>query len=343
MSIAPQWTVGIAGALVTLCENADGSPRSRDELERWLHDHHAVLRAHLLANGGVLLRGFAGELREEAFHAVLDMVGAPMEDYVGGSTPRKRLSSRTYTATELGGEYSVALHQEMSYLPVAPEAIAFYCARAAQAGGRSVLADAREVARSLPNEVLASFGRHGILITRALPPRRSLYLASGISRPWQDVFGTDHRGAVLDIAAKRRWQVSWCDDGTLHLKHGATPAFRSHPKTGEDIWFNQAHYYSPDCMLRWAVRDGRTLQEHYLRRLLERGDHEHLNHVTAADGSPLPAKYLLAIWETLVAAERPVEMTVGDILLLDNYRVMHGRDRFSGARAMQAGLIATLG
>ncbi|MBQ0933545.1 TauD/TfdA family dioxygenase [Ideonella sp. 4Y16] len=294
------------------------------------------------SHGSVLLRGFAGTLGAEAFSIALAAIGTPMHDYVGGSTPRRRLGSRTYSATELSGEYSIALHQEMSYLPVAPEGIGFYCERAADAGGCSLLADARDVVRLLPQPVIESFRDRNIAITRALPSRGSMYLASGVSRPWQDVFETEERSSAFDIASRRGWSASWCDDGTMHLRHGVTSAFRRHPETGSEVWFNQAHYYSPDCMLQWAKHDQRKQQERYIQRLVDRGDKDHLNRVTYADGGPIPREALLSIWTALKRSERAVEMLPGDILLADNYFVMHGREKFSGARSMHAGLIAKL-
>jgi len=337
-----RWVVSPSGFLGAVCLNEERPPRSLDEWRGWLEVQRVEILRQLHDTGAVLLRGFSGALLEAAFPEVLRSLGTPLGDYLGGSTPRTRLTSFTYTATELPGDYSIALHHEMSYLPAAPEAICFYSVQPATIGGRSVLAESRRVRAALAPQVEVAFRERGVLVTRSLPPRGSIYLASGMSRPWQDVFGTDDLSRVEAICRERQWTPAWCDDGTLRLQHGATPACRPHPRTGEAIWFNQAHYYSPECMVRWAERDGRHLQGRYIRRLIDRHDHAHLNQVTFADGSPIPSQYLLSIWEALAASESHVALEAGDILILDNYEVMHGRESFSGPRRLHAGLIERL-
>lgn len=319
--------------------NEGGAFRSMDECLDWLARHRDSILCELRSAGVVLLRGFSAALPADVFPALLRSLGTPMKDYLGGSTPRTRLGSVTYSATELPGEYSIALHHEMSYLPQAPEAICFYCVQQSATGGGSVLAASRRVRAALPAEVESAFRERGVLVTRSLPPRHSIYLASGMSRPWQDVFATDDPARVEIVCRERHWVPSWCDDGTLRLQHGATSAYRQHPQTGEPVWFNQAHYYSPECMLRWAERDGRTSQARYILRLMERRDYDHLNQVTFADGSVIPPAYLLSIWDALVQSETVFTMDVGDIMVLDNYAVMHGRESFSGTRQLQVGLI----
>lgn len=313
--------------------------RSIAEWQDWLARHRDPILRDLRTAGGVLLRGFFAAMPENAFSALLCSLGIPMRDYLGGSTPRTRLSSVTYSATELPGEYSIALHHEMSYLSEAPEAVCFYCVRQSTSGGGSILADSRSVRAALPAEAEYAFRDKGVLVTRSLPPRHSIYLTSGMSRPWQDVFGTDDPARVEIICRQRHWTPSWCDDGTLRLQHGVMPAYRPHPQTGEPVWFNQAHYYSPECMLRWAESDGRTAQARYIHRLIKRRDQDHLNQVTFGDGSEIPPTYLLSIWGAIAQSGTVFRMEAGDIMILDNYAVMHGRETFSGTRLLQVGLI----
>jgi hypothetical protein len=54
--------------------------------------------------------------------------------------------------------------------------------------------------------------------------------------------------------------------------------------------------------------------------------------VTFADGTPIPAEYIARIQERGLASAVDVDWRAGDLLLIDNVLVGHGRRPFEGPR-----------
>jgi hypothetical protein len=160
----------------------------------------------------------------------------------------------------------------------------------------------------------------------------------GIPKPWTDVFGTTDRDEVERIARKRGWTTTWLSDGSVQLWQEILPGFKTHPRTGERVWFNQTHFHAPECTLRWAQRDRRLGQVAQIKQAMAEYP-EMLDHVFHGDGSRVSAEDAEHIWDVIVHSEIPMPWRAGDILLLDNILAMHGRRPFRGKRRVLAGLI----
>ena len=101
----------------------------------------------------------------------------------------------------------------------------------------------------------------------------------------------------------------------------------AHPRTGEEVWFNQADGFHPSALDEQSYRE--------LLALYGREDRFRLN-VTFGDGSPIDPEALAAIRAVLREESRRHAWRKGDVLVLDNMLAAHGRRPFTGAR-----LIAT--
>jgi hypothetical protein len=95
-----------------------------------------------------------------------------------------------------------------------------------------------------------------------------------------------------------------------------------HPGTGEELWFNQADQWHPA-----------TLGEDTMRELasIVSAD-ELLQSVAFADGSPIPAEYVTRIRDAGLELAYDVNWQQGDILLVGNLTLAHGRRPYSDAR-----------
>jgi alpha-ketoglutarate-dependent taurine dioxygenase len=95
-----------------------------------------------------------------------------------------------------------------------------------------------------------------------------------------------------------------------------------HPRTGEPLWFNHVHLFHPSN-LDGEMRD--ALHRQLGAAALPRNVH-------FGDGAPIPDSDVVAVRRSYDAHALAFAWRAGDVLLLDNFLVVHGRHSFSGDR-----------
>ncbi|MFA8359013.1 TauD/TfdA family dioxygenase [Burkholderia ubonensis] len=317
-----------------------GGAAAQEQISAWLAHERVRVDAAVLRHGAVLIRGFERLANAAAFEAVSGALGNGTMPYIGGTSPRRAVRGNIMTATEVPRDYSIPLHQEMSYTEHFPPRIAFLCVTPAATGGETTVADMRDVTRRIDPAVRARIAERGLQLRRNLPLPEYVNDRPGVPKAWTEVFATDDRRLAERAATERGWRTEWLADGSLQLWQEVLPAMRRHPLTHDLVWFNQVHIFSPHAALRWARRDGR----HALAGRLERALVEHperLDDVCHGDGTPLDRDDVLHVADVLDAAARPVRWQRGDLLLLDNVLGGHGRRQFEGERLILTALIGT--
>jgi alpha-ketoglutarate-dependent taurine dioxygenase len=318
---------------------ANGRGFDLDGLTRYLADSKDRLSAQLDEHGGVLLRGFDCVRSSDDYQKVLDVVAPDLMDYVGGTSPRKVVNGRIMTATEIPGTYSIPLHQEMSYTDNSPDRISFFCERPATEGGETTIGDMRAITRNMDAAVRARFEAHGgVQLCRNLPLPDRVDARPGVPKTWHEVFATKDRSEAEKVAGKSGWRFEWMEDGSMQLWQEVRPTTRLHPRSGDEVWFNQVHIFSPASALKWAREDGRTEAADRLARALEEAP-QLLDHMRYGDGTEIEEADVLHIYDVLTANARPVKWQAGDVLILDNILVAHGRRKFAGDRSVLTALI----
>jgi alpha-ketoglutarate-dependent taurine dioxygenase len=279
----------------------------------------ATLNDLLLRHGGVLFRGFQVGRVEDFESLVREMSGGELMEYKYRSTPRTEVSGRIYTSTEYPPDQWIPQHNEMSYSREWPLRIAFLCVQAAERGGETPLSDSRRMFDRLSPAVRDRFAEKGVMYVRNYSP--------GLDMHWQDVFGTSDRATVEGFCRQAGIDLEWKADGGLRTRQVCQGIAR-HPVTGERLWFNQAHLFhvsNLDPAVRAAL-------------VAERGEENLPRNTCYGDGSSIPDAVLDEIREAYRQEMRSFAWHNGDLVLLDNMLVAHGRAPFSGPRRVLVGM-----
>jgi alpha-ketoglutarate-dependent taurine dioxygenase len=270
----------------------------------------AQIDALLLTVGGVLLRGFAVP-SIDVFREFAARFGHPLLNYEFGSTPRTEVGAGVYTATEYPAHQSIPLHNEQAYTRIWPMKAWFHCVTPALEGGATPIADSRAIYRRMPPALRARFAP-GIVYVRNY---------GEFDVPWQSVFNTERREQVEAFCRKAGIGWEWKSDGDLRTTQ-LCQAVETHPATGEQVWFNQAHLFHVSN-LQPEVRA--TLEDLVGLENLPRNTY-------FADGTPIPDGLLDEVRAVLDAETVSFSWQAGDLLMLDNMLVAHARAPFKGPR-----------
>lgn len=287
------------------------SGRDVGPVEDLLSDHEHV--DSLLARHGVLVfRGFG--VTEPGLAPVLDHLLPDRLAYVHGNSPRTKVGGNVYTSTEYPPEFTISMHNELSYSHAWPSRLLFYCARAPESGGATPVVDCAGWLAALDPDVREAF-RGGIRYIQ------NLHDGFGLGKSWQDTFETGDRAEVDSFLDSTGADWSWQDDGGLRVSQ-VRPATTVHPVTGEEVWFNQVDQWHPAA-----------LGDDVAAELAELLPPEELpQSVTFADGEPIPAEHVLHVRERGLALAIDVAWAAGDFMLVDNVRAAHGRRPYTGPR-----------
>jgi alpha-ketoglutarate-dependent taurine dioxygenase len=282
----------------------------------WVRENAAPLNLLLLEHGAILLRGFGlGSVQD--FHSLLDASGIKLMNYIEKATPREKVSGQVYTSTIFPPEHRIALHNELSYVRQWPGRIAFFCEVAPGVDGETPIADVRRVLARIAPEVREKFDRLGWLLVRNF--------GSGIGPSWQDSLSVQSGDAAEAYFRKSETEWQWLDgnsDKSRLRTFQRRLAVQRHPMTGEDLWFNHIAFWHSSTLAR-EVRDS----------LLADFGRDNLPYETFyGDGSEISKDVIEHLSKAYDAETLKFPWVQGDLLLLDNMLVAHGRSTYSGQR-----------
>jgi len=296
---------------VSLRPDAAGEPVVR-ALER-IEAAREALDSLVLRHGAVLLRGLLPP-ETAAFDAALRALAPDLKPYVEGQSQRSRVEGRIYTSTEYPADQEIVLHNELSYTHAPPARLFFFCLVAPDSGGETPIVDCRRLHRVLDPAV------RGPLVDRGVRYVKNMHGGSGFGKSWQDHFETGDREVVERYLTEGGAAYRWNDDGSLWTSQ-VRPAEREHPDTGETVWFNQADLW------HWSALGTRGAS---LLKLL--GEDRLPTNACYGNGQPIPVEHMDATRETRRREAVVFAWQAGDLLVLDNQLVAHGRRPFTGPR-----------
>jgi alpha-ketoglutarate-dependent taurine dioxygenase len=262
----------------------------------------------------VVFRGF--QVGEHELDEVMDLLLPNRLAYTHGTSPRTKVAAgNVYTSTEYPSEQTIAMHNELSYSHKWPARLLFYCATTPGSGGATPVVDGALWLESLDEKVRDAFAG-GVRYSQ------NLHDGFGLGRSWKQTFETDDRAQVEAFLEEGRFDWKWTSDGGLRMVSPVRPASIRHPVTGSTVWFNQADHFHPAALGDDIARE--------LAQILP--PEELPQSVTFADGSPIPDEYVIHVHDRGLEMAVDVDWQQGDLMVIDNVAVGHGRRPYTGDR-----------
>ena len=278
-------------------------------LEDWVSANRDGLERQVTTSKAILFRGFRSR---NGFESIANSFFDRRLNYTYRSTPRTDIGQNLYTVTEYPKQLSIPQHCENAYQRDWPMKLLFHCVEPASRGGRTPLAEMTKVTAMIPAEIKDEFERKKVRYVRNYRAKVDL--------PWEEVFGTGSKAEVERFCVENDLEYQWTDGGLKTMQ--VCQAFAAHPITGEKLWFNQAHLFhlsaldpaAQKMMLSFFGESGLPRNSYF------------------GDGSTIGGDVLDQIRAAFDHNKISFEWRKGDVLLIDNMQVSHGRDPFEGNR-----------
>ena len=290
------------------------------DLASFLKANKPAVDAALDDAGALLFRGFDVP-DAHAFDAAIagyGEAGFTYEDSLSYAV-RTNVTPRVFTANEAPPSTEIFLHHEMAQTPIYPSKLFFYCEIDEMSGGATPLCRSDWVmdrlAKSAPDYV-ARLEAEGVRYNNVMPGSDDA--GTGQGRTWRSTMSVETKEAAEKRLRNLGYTWEWREDGSVRVTTAALPAVRD-LGGGRKTFFNQLIA----AFRGWS--DSRNSAD---------------KSITFGRGDPITGE---AMAPAIAAAD---DLTVdcawqaGDVALVDNFTVMHGRRPYEGKRRVLASLIA---
>ena len=281
------------------------------------------IRQILTEMGAILFRGFNIE-NEQKLEACSQTFPGKSVDYIGGNSPRTNINGKIYTSTEHPASAFISLHNELSYAKKWPKYILFCCAIPAKEGGHTLIADSRRILNGLSKELKDMFIKKGVQYIR------NLHSGNGPGASWQATFETSDKTKIEEYCRANDISYAWDSQENLQLREKRS-ATLVHHETLEEVWFNQADQFHPST-------NGLEVYEALLE-VYDGNPYQMPQYACFNDDSEIPLEMLEHIREVTQKETVKFDWQKGDLLLLDNILVAHGRSSFKGPRKILVSML----
>ena len=290
--------------------NNDDGLNSMSSFLDWAISEAGAIKAELEKSGAILFRGFPVESAEDfdAFTQVFDYDEFTYKESLSNAV-RVNLTRRVFTANEAPPDVEIFLHHEMAQTPIYPEKIFFCCLSAAEQGGATPLCRSDLLYAKFKSEHpewAALFVEQGLKYNTHMPAVDDEQ--SGQGRSWMSTLNVSNRAEAEDRLSELGYSWGWQDDGSLVTTSPRLAAVRQ-LGDGSESFFNQV--IAAYC--GWKRRDDSNLPV-----------------VTFGNDDLIPEAIMDTIVELSHQFVYAAQWQDGDIALVDNFRVMHGRYSYSG-------------
>jgi len=318
-------------------ENANLVNASTEEELNYFKENAEIFRQTMVQDGAVHIKGFQLMKTQEGFQSFYEAIGMdpcldPLHSVSARPTINGEKGSPVYEAVnkESRKNFFIGMHNEFVGTR-APRAAAFVCFKAAEVGGEFLVADGRKIFEEMDPNLIEKVASKGIRYSvMELPffgfldnfPEALEKPAAGLIQGLAE-FAIN---AKVDFDVKLLWGQSDYDQSRiLQARAPSQAGVLLHPETGEPHWFCNVHSHSS------KLRKKR--EEIYGAERFEDGASQiNKSDMFFGDDSDLSEEELEEMDRVITNNIKYIKMSEGDVVLLDNYKTMHGRNVFDGTR-----------
>lgn len=242
----------------------------------------------------LLFRGF--EVNTDKFKQFTELLSTNFVSYVGGAYSREMINGDKTLLSVTGGKlhFAVPFHGEMYYKKQRPDILWFYCATPALKDGETTVCDGIQVYDELSKSTQELFQN-----------KRLKYIRSYAADVWQKIYQTEDLKLVEQVCHDNDMQLQVKPDNSITTEY-ISSAIQASRCGKHNVFINNI----------LPVIEQET-----------KGSNSSL--VRLEDNSKIPDNIINEIKEVTDKLTYLVCWQKGDILMVDNTRLLHGRRSFS--------------
>jgi len=296
-------------AFLQVVEN-DSDLGNMSSTQNWLKENKNSIESQLEEYGAILFKDLPIETADE-FDKFVSTFNYDTFTYEESLSNAVRISktSKVFTANEAPREVEIFLHHEMAQTPSYPKNIFFFCKSASESGGETPLCRSDQLYEALLREdktLVESFEKFGVIYNSIMSNGDELI--SGQGRSWQKTLGVSSKNGAEAKLSKLGYSWNWIEGDNLSVTTKTLQATKE-LGNGKKSFFNQVIAAS----LGWKKNSKNQIAP-----------------VRFGNGEEIKQSYIELVSELAKSMTFLRSWQDRDILLVDNYRVMHGRKPFSG-------------
>lgn len=245
-------------------------------------------------NNFLLFRHF--EVDVEGFKKFSGIFSTEFFPYVGGAYSREVIGGDKTVLSVTGHQVgnTVPFHGEMYYKKQKPDMMWFFCVNPANQDGETTLCDGSRVYEELSPATQQLFRQHNIK-----------YIRTYQDGAWQQIYQTGALETVEDVCQVNGMSLKVNDDGSITTEYVCS-ALVTDPNGDRKLFIN-------------------NILPVYYQELFGKNN----SLVRFEDGSKIPDAVIQEVRAVTDRLTIKVEWQAGDIVMLDNLKLMHGRRAFS--------------
>ncbi|XP_057773147.1 clavaminate synthase-like protein At3g21360 [Salvia miltiorrhiza] len=269
-------------------------------------------------HGAILFRGFESLATASDFNDVVEAFGYEELPYVGGPAPRTHVVGRVYTANDAPPHQKLHFHHEMAHLPSPPRKLFFFCEEESASRGETPILLSHIVYERMKEkypDFVEKLEKLGWMYTRFMGEEDDL--SSPLGRGWKSMYRTTDKIVAQQRAAEVKTKLEWVENGVKMIA-GPTPGIKCDETRSRKVWFNSI----ATAYTTWGGK---------------RND-DPKKTVNFGDGNPLPENIINHCLKIMEAESIKFPWQKGDLLMIDNFAVLHSREPFTPPRRILVAL-----